>query len=732
MPTPARVLQPTGLREQHARARRILRDPETAEKTGRQRGALLAFTRTASVPERDELCAGRPRRPLVGRGWTRCEPNALGRDFPGRSLASLSPRLGATFGVALRNLRGFRRFGRLCASAGRRPGGWHGRRIALQWSTERPLVHTGAPETGRGQGDPYNRCAMRISTTAAAAHLVTLLLGAAAFALPIPKGGCPQPEHTLVVAEFQVGAGSKPRWLEIVNPGKSAVALDNVVVRIKAKDISKGQGVASDVLEFTIAEKIASLPAGEPLLIGHLPETPGVKGPYYGLKLIDLGPIFQLPLCEVTIEVIGPGSIGSIDTVAYDLCKGSANPEESLWQTVMALDPGHMDICKNDQLTTWCVPTAKASLTEPSPGKANPWCDLDNDGYTQTTGDCDDASNAINPDANEVCNGLDDDCNGKTDDDVVVPPGVCLSLGICSLPRKDGSPVAQCQGAGGFTCSYREGYQAANETACDGIDNDCDGGTDEGKLNACGNCGAPPIEVCNGVDDDCDGQTDEDLDLSHHDCGVGECALAAPICAGQGGLQCQMPATWQATETRCDQLDNDCDGVTDEELGLGNACAIGVGACEGIGKWTCGANSARVCAAKVGAPAAEICGDARDNDCDGQTDEGFNVGAQCTVGLGACAVVGKTVCDADDPGRSLCHAKPKAPATSETCGNGIDDDCDGLTDEPSCRKSDDSQGSGCSSSPVPAAGGENGLGLLLFGLILWACSRRGAASIAAE
>jgi len=543
---------------------------------------------------------------------------------------------------------------------------------------------------------------MRAPAATIAIHLALLLGSSLALAIPTPKGGCPAPEHTLVAAEFQVGSGSKPRWLEVVNPGKAAVSLDNVVVRIKAKGIAGGQGGGGDVLEFAIAEKIAALPAGEVLLIGHLPTTPGVKGPYYGLQLIDLGATFQLPLCNVSIELIGPA--GPIDTLAYDLCKGAAKPDEALWQTVMALDPDHTDICKNDQLTAWCQPTAKTSLTKPSPGKGNPYCDLDGDGYTKTSGDCDDASKAINPDAVELCNGLDDDCNGKTDDDVLVPPGVCLGLGICAEPKKDGAPVVTCKGTAGFTCSYKEGYEAANETTCDSVDNDCDGQTDEGMLNACGKCGPPPTEQCNGLDDDCDGATDEQLDLAKHDCGSGICALAKAQCAGVQGVVCKMPPAWEQAETRCDGLDNDCDGKTDEGLGLGNACAVGIGACQGVGVWVCGKGDARMCDAARGKASAEVCGDARDNDCDGTTDEGFGVGEQCAVGLGECRVVGKQVCDPNDPGKSVCQAKPAAPATSETCGNKLDDDCDGLTDEPGCRKPDGADDGGCNAAPARGSG----------------------------
>ena len=39
---------------------------------------------------------------------------------------------------------------------------------------------------------------------------------------------------------------------------------------------------------------------------------------------------------------------------------------------------------------------------------------------------------------------------------------------------------------------------------CDGLDNDCDDAIDERVTNACGQCGAPPVEVCDELDNDCD------------------------------------------------------------------------------------------------------------------------------------------------------------------------------------------------------------------------------------
>ena len=73
--------------------------------------------------------------------------------------------------------------------------------------------------------------------------------------------------------------------------------------------------------------------------------------------------------------------------------------------------------------------------------------------------------------------------------------------------------------------------------------------------------------------------------------------------------------------------------------------------------------------------------DALDNDCDGRTDEPFQIGKACPVGSGACAKPNGTwVCDNTVPtGKHRCNGSPKAPGV-ETC-NGLDDDCDGKVDE---------------------------------------------------
>ncbi len=116
---------------------------------------------------------------------------------------------------------------------------------------------------------------------------------------------------------------------------------------------------------------------------------------------------------------------------------------------------------------------------------------------------------------------------------------------------------------------------------CNGIDENCDGVVDDGlPLNTCGvgackNSGpscvngaavtctplAANAEICDGKDNDCDGMTDEDLLPTT--CGVGECMAVAATCAGGAPLTCTPlnPST-----ERCDGKDNDCNGTVDEGL----------------------------------------------------------------------------------------------------------------------------------------------------------------------
>ncbi len=537
-----------------------------------------------------------------------------------------------------------------------------------------------------------------------------------------PSGGCPQPPNALIINEFSVGSGNAPRWVELYNPGKYALSLKGVLAVVQPIVGSKPSTKPEDIKQYDLGDLLAELPAGEAIAIGHVPPVTNSVNALLKTKVLDLGGTFALP-CGAKLTVEGPN--GLVDHVTWDLC--GTKDYKGVWN----LDPAQADICKNDDLKLWCQPPAElASLG--TPGKANLTCDLDGDKYPSQApagaqADCDDLDKQIFPGAIEVCNGKDDDCNGQTDESLVAPAGTCLVKGVCGNPLPDGKPVAHCDGKGGFSCTYPYGYESVSETLCDGFDNDCDGLTDEGLTNACGGCGAVPVEACNALDDDCDGTTDDVGDLPQACTATGICAQAKTVCAA-GKLGCEMPLGHEATETLCDGQDNDCDGQTDEELGKGLDCTKGTGICAAKGNLHCGTAGKVVCElfdpANVRKPETELCGDGKDNNCDGFTDEGYSVGDQCEAGTGACRVVGKKICSADKK-KAICNVSPLPAGPFERCANQQDDDCDGATDETPCQTSDGGGGP-CSATRAPVAAAGFGWLLALAAAALWVWRRRSA------
>jgi hypothetical protein len=182
----------------------------------------------------------------------------------------------------------------------------------------------------------------------------------------------------------------------------------------------------------------------------------------------------------------------------------------------------------------------------------------------------------------EKCNGIDDDCNGTTDDNI---PGTGMQCGT-GLPGVCNQGTYSCQ-LNALDC-YPD--IPASPEKCNGLDDNCDGTSDEGdpeggatcmtgipgacavgvmhcgmgKLNCVPNASAAP-ETCNGIDDNCDGTVDENNPGGGVPCGCGgtyQCQTGALTCVGG-------PATYFAE----DFSDNLAGWTLDTEWQIGSAVA---------------------------------------------------------------------------------------------------------------------------------------------------------------
>jgi hypothetical protein len=133
--------------------------------------------------------------------------------------------------------------------------------------------------------------------------------------------------------------------------------------------------------------------------------------------------------------------------------------------------------------------------------------------------------------------------------------------------------------------------------------------------------------VCNGWDDDCDGLTDEDFMPESVPCGVGVCASTGQRRCEEGQLvEICTPGEATGSDNDCNGIDENCSGAADENFEpISLAC--GTGQCVSSGTRTCSDGQlADDCV--PGNPTAEVCGDGLDNDCDGETDEGCECGPE--------------------------------------------------------------------------------------------------------
>ncbi len=313
-------------------------------------------------------------------------------------------------------------------------------------------------------------------------------------------------------------------------------------------------------------------------------------------------------------------------------------------------------------------------------------------GWLADATDCDDTDATVFPDAPEACNGVDDDCDGRLDEDAVDAPTWHADADGDRFGDPD-TTLDDCAAPDGYLADATDcddGSDAVHPGAdeyCNAVDDDCDGVVDDRALDALlwyadtdGDAYGDPESFTDACEQPADYLVD-DTDCDDTDASVHPDAPEVPYdgvyqdCVGgdsydadgdgfdadfAGGSDCDDgdPGVHPDGAEVADGIDADCDGTVDEDTEWSDDDGDGFtedgGDCDDADGGT--------------NPAARETPDGVDEDCDALVDEGTE--AYDDDGDGVTETDGD--CNDGDARRS--------PALPEIAGNGIDDDCDGVVD----------------------------------------------------